>query len=186
MYIVLSFIVLFYLYFKFKPKNIYHFISLGDKEKLIEYIKLNPKSVNYNKHFVTPLSSAIWYGDIEIIDTLLKYGANPNLLSSEGDSAVHRAGYRSDLKILKLLEEYGADFNQSTNYNRKYTREMKPFYELQYFSPSYLESNKEKIESYIKFYKDHFKRNNIDLKLHSWMLDFDSLMRNSKKMHSFQ
>lgn len=180
---ILSLWALFLLRERLKKNNIYYYIYEKDHEGLANFIRMNPNSVNKKSRFNTPLQSAILYGDLAMIRLLLDNGADPNQKTSDGESAVHTAGYKGDLQILKLLSEYKANFNQETSYNLEFVRELKPFYELQYLSPEYLLENKEKVEEQISFYKDNLKKSGVDLGLMSWMLDYDKLIINAEKMH---
>lgn len=104
------------------------------------------------------------------------------MLSSDGESAVHTAGYWGNLEVLNLLSEYGADFNQDTNVNLKYQRNIKPYYNLAFFSSIYLEDNKNNIEEHILFYKNEINKNNVDLGVKSWMLNYECLLNNADNM----
>ena len=182
MFYFIGFIILVICLYQLRPKNIFYYIELGDFDKLKEYIEKNPESVNNNTHYVTPLSKALWHKDINIIKLLLDNGADPNLLSSDGDAAIHRA--YNDLELLKLLEEYGADFNKLTKYKIKYQPDEKPYYKLQHLSPVYLERNQFKIEKILDFYKQHLSKRNINLGIQHWMLDYDALLKNAQKMQT--
>lgn len=54
--------------------------------------------------------------DLDVIRLLLKHGANPNLLDSNGHTCLHVAAYHVDrgIEIITLLKEHGADVNART------------------------------------------------------------------------
>lgn len=57
----------------------------------------------------TPLLIAATKGYTTIVRLLLEYGANPNMKTFDGITALHNAVYEKQIDIVKLLLEYGAD-----------------------------------------------------------------------------
>ncbi|MGZ8537136.1 MAG: ankyrin repeat domain-containing protein, partial [Flavisolibacter sp.] len=55
------------------------------------------------------LMNAALYGSLDMMDLLLKKGANPNLQNTDGETALMWALY--DIEKVKLLLSYGADIN---------------------------------------------------------------------------
>ncbi|GLR71299.1 ankyrin repeat domain-containing protein [Agaribacter marinus] len=90
-------------------------VSEGNLKKVVELLDLgiNVEEPTKNKRKDTPLQYAVEWGHTDIIETLLKYGANPNMLNGIGYAPIHYATTREypDLKVLKLLMSYGGDAN---------------------------------------------------------------------------
>lgn len=62
-----------------------------------------------NNHENTPsIVLAAWEGGIEVLELLLKCGANPNLKSSNGVSAMSTSVRHNKLKEVNMLLKYGA------------------------------------------------------------------------------
>ena len=60
----------------------------------------------------TPLIAAVYHGDIKVAKILLDFGANPNLVSQRGNTALHQAiRYTSGdaQQFIRLLMQFGAD-----------------------------------------------------------------------------
>jgi uncharacterized protein len=79
--------------------------------------------------FATALMRAAFAGDLEIVKLLLSYGADPKIVSSDGETMVAAAaglgfihGYHTGkpeqerLQVVKLLVELGGDVNQADDY----------------------------------------------------------------------
>ena len=65
-----------------------------------------------NNHGQTPLFCASYGGDNEIVELLLKLGANPNRkCGSSSATPVHAAAYRGSRRVLRLLVEAGGDLS---------------------------------------------------------------------------
>jgi uncharacterized protein len=70
-------------------------------------VELNPKTI-----YPSPLGHAIHEDDVVIIESLLKKGANPNLLDSEtGETLLMSAATYSTPEVVRALIEGGADVN---------------------------------------------------------------------------
>jgi hypothetical protein len=62
----------------------------------------------------TPLHSASFYGDIEMVRVLLEYGVDVNAQNGAGCTPLDfasRGGHRNDSRVVQLLVEHGADPN---------------------------------------------------------------------------
>jgi Ankyrin repeats (many copies) len=62
----------------------------------------------------TPLHSAAYYGDLEMVQVLLEYGVDVNVQNSNGDTPLDYAsadGHRNDARVARLLIAHGADPN---------------------------------------------------------------------------
>jgi ankyrin repeat protein len=65
----------------------------------------------------TPLHSAAYFGDLEVIQKLIEYDADVNAEDENGDTPLHLASighYFKDGSALRLLLEHGADINAWT------------------------------------------------------------------------
>lgn len=65
---------------------------------------------------MTPLLSAVFSGNDEIVELLLTKGANVNEKDSDGYSPLMCAAMQGYSNIVKLLIEHGADVNSTNNY----------------------------------------------------------------------
>jgi ankyrin repeat protein len=84
--------------------------------KCAEYIitkfyeeKIDLNYENYDGY--TPLYVACAENQTKIVKLLLKYSANPNILSLWGESPLHVVCKNGNLDIVKMLVEYGANIN---------------------------------------------------------------------------
>ena len=71
---------------------------------------VEPRSENGN----TPLHSAAFYGDLEMVQVLLGYGVDVNVQNNYGNTPLDfasRDGHRNDPRVARLLIEHGADPN---------------------------------------------------------------------------
>ena len=62
----------------------------------------------------TPLHSAAYYGDLEMVQVLLKYGVDVDTRNSHGSTPLNfasRNGHRNDPRVARLLIAHGADPN---------------------------------------------------------------------------
>ena len=71
---------------------------------------VEPKGISEN----TPLHSAAFYGDLEMVQVLLDYGVDVNAQNGNGDTPLDYAssnGHRNDAGVARLLIAHGADPN---------------------------------------------------------------------------
>jgi len=59
----------------------------------------------------TPLTTATFTGQTEVVATLLKLGADPNIRNGDDGTVLHAAAFFGRDKIAKLLIDHGADLN---------------------------------------------------------------------------
>lgn len=94
--------------------------SFGNDE-LIKYFKENPKEIDCELKFTH--SNALHYfirnRNYDMIDKLLDLGADPNFKDSKGNPPIFYALETSNLKCLKILEKYNADFNILIQYKNR-------------------------------------------------------------------
>ncbi len=57
------------------------------------------------------LSNACWFGHFNIVEYLLELGLDINVKNPSGTTPLHRACYKCDFEITKLLCDKGADYN---------------------------------------------------------------------------
>ena len=65
----------------------------------------------------TPLLRAVDYSRVEVIDILLKHGANTNYTNNDGDNILDLACIRGNVEIVKMLLDNGADINGKKGFN---------------------------------------------------------------------
>jgi ankyrin repeat protein len=79
---------------------------LGDKEALAALIEADPRIARSD----AVLMGAVDFGHCDLVQWLLRRGANVNARSSEGShTALHSAAWNGDLAMVKLLVAAGAD-----------------------------------------------------------------------------
>lgn len=100
------------LLFLIPKKNLSNFWYLSKKDKIDFYINAleNVNQVEDIKE-MTALIIAADSGDGELIDILIKLGANVNIKDEESKTALMRAAYRGNKNIVQKLIACGADVN---------------------------------------------------------------------------
>lgn len=87
----------------------------GDLSYVKNYVSRSTTYVNVNivdeKSKLTPLHLASYKGFVDIMEELIKNGADVNLRDNLGRTALHFACIRGNLEGVKLLVESGADIN---------------------------------------------------------------------------
>ncbi|WP_246210262.1 ankyrin repeat domain-containing protein, partial [Wolbachia endosymbiont of Atemnus politus] len=73
----------------------------------------------YNEDGRTPLYVAIWNGNVEVAELLIKYGANVNDNDERNRTPLHVAIGHKQLEIAKLLIKNGANVNAKTKNHGK-------------------------------------------------------------------
>jgi len=90
----------------FSKEEKLHFIQALLKQKV------NKKEINFkDKHGYTALDLAVIHNLVEVVEVLLKNGADPNIKDKNGYTPLHRAVIKSSPVLAKLLLKYGADPN---------------------------------------------------------------------------
>lgn len=82
-------------------------LSLTDMAKLLIDAGADINKVSDDRHY-SPLMDAVQIGHIENAALLLQHGANPNLQSEDGQTALILAVGRQDKELVQLLMRYGA------------------------------------------------------------------------------
>lgn len=94
------------------------YIKEGDLKKIEERIKEHPEEINMKLRvrkdkYKTALKYAfcrtIVQNRLEILELLLKNGANPNIHYKNGDTLLHYSIYTAGTDVVELLLKYGAD-----------------------------------------------------------------------------
>jgi len=88
------------------------------KEEKLHFVKallkqkINKDEINFkDKHGYTALDLAVIHNLVDVVEVLLKNGANPNIKDKNGYTPLHRAVIKSSAVLTKLLLKYGADPN---------------------------------------------------------------------------
>lgn len=94
----------------------FHYVKIGDLAlKEIEQLLINSGGYHYFENdipYTTPLALAATYGQINTVELLLKYGANPNKKNPKQEmSALSIAAREGHELIVEKLLEAGADIN---------------------------------------------------------------------------
>jgi len=90
-----------------------HYTIKNNEYEITEY--LLSKGVSANKY--NPLLYASYYKDTRFAEVLLNYGADVNLVSKSGETALNRAVNERNTNLTKLLLMHGADPNLVTKQN---------------------------------------------------------------------
>ncbi len=90
----------------FGNTNIVHFLLANGA---------NPDLASKNDFHVSPIHSACAISNYDIVEILIKSGANVNARQMQGVTPLHSAAHNGQTKIAKLLIESGADINAKTD-----------------------------------------------------------------------
>jgi len=74
--------------------------------------------IDAGSKFGTPLMAAVFKDEYELVATLLKYKANPDLTDGSGTAPLHYAAMKQNDGIVKLLVEAHANINLKDNKGR--------------------------------------------------------------------
>jgi ankyrin repeat protein len=89
-------------------------------DRVIELVG-NGADVNAkNVYGRSALAAAAFYGNVEVVKALKELGADANLKSNDGSTAMHEAaqrGGRGNIEVVRLLKGYGCEINQ---FNRQW------------------------------------------------------------------
>ena len=94
--------------------DVFESAATGRTERLVELIETDPSSTNaYSPDGFTPLGFAVFFGQPEIVKTLLNAGADANLPSRESMKVtpLASAAAAKQTDIARLLIEHGANVN---------------------------------------------------------------------------
>eukprot|EP00300_Choanocystis_sp_HF-7_P014780 c18819_g1_i2.p2 GENE.c18819_g1_i2~~c18819_g1_i2.p2 ORF type:complete len:216 (+),score=27.30 c18819_g1_i2:62-709(+) len=94
-------------------------VQKGDVKKARAIVQANPSLVNaqmyetYTQDGWTPINTAAWYGQAEIVGLLLQHGANPDTANPFGSSVLHIGAMRGNTEIVRLLLSHRARINRT-------------------------------------------------------------------------
>ncbi|KAG1945785.1 oxysterol-binding protein-related protein 1 [Pimephales promelas] len=71
-------------------------------------IDINCKGKSKSNHGWTPLHLASYFGHTDVVEELLKAGADANLSNNVGDTALHKAAFTGRKEVVMLLLQYDA------------------------------------------------------------------------------
>ena len=95
-----------------KKDLLYIYIANDDVDKIKDLLQ---QKINLNSSTFNPpiLEEAVNYGNKEVVELLLKHGANPNIENKDGATPLYVASksYKNKKDIVELLLKYGADPN---------------------------------------------------------------------------
>lgn len=95
-----------------KKDLLYIYIANDDVNKIKDLLQ---QKINLNSSTFNPpiLEEAVNYGNKEVVELLLKHGANPNIENKDGSTPLYVASksYKNEKDIVELLLKYGADPN---------------------------------------------------------------------------
>ena len=93
--------------FSFK-RRLYAAATFGVHSAVVALCMVGIVDTNINVRGRTPLINASQFGNTAIVSTLLDYGANVNLESSDGGIALHNAAQDGHVEIAKMLIKAGS------------------------------------------------------------------------------
>ena len=96
-----------------------HLIVLGCASiDLPTYLAISNENIDVVDSFGrTALMWAAWRGDVSSFSALLKFGANPQASSNDGNSVLLYATYGGSKECLRLILNAGADINHTSHSN---------------------------------------------------------------------
>ena len=86
------------------PQSLFKAIEMGDVQNTFLLLEAGI-DINVSMDRRAPLMSAVLDGSYELVDILLKSGANPNLKNIKNETAFSIAQDKNNEKILRLLEK---------------------------------------------------------------------------------
>ena len=88
-------------------------VRAGDLEGLKKLLKTHPEQIQMKDYWRDPLLfCAIREGHSQIVNYLIKQGADLNALGKHDEPALHAAAYAGNLETVKILLQRGVDVNQ--------------------------------------------------------------------------
>lgn len=89
----------------------------GDPLRAKLYLKAgwdpNVQSSNDENHYL--LTDLAYQGDVQMVDTLLRAGANPDVSDNTGSTALWIAARLGDIEMVRILLEHGANPKKQNN-----------------------------------------------------------------------
>lgn len=147
--------------FRTEP-DLFDFSRTGDLRGLADTLTASPETDlnSQNTRGYSPLMLAVYNGQKDFCEALLRCGANVNSTDSVGNTVLMASAFKGDLNILKLLLEFGATTelkNQSNMTVRDWAVMFGRGEVLAYLDHHYpTENNTSKIKSFFRFIKLSF------------------------------
>jgi hypothetical protein len=95
-----------------------HYASSIDKHKTIEILIKAGANLNILYYEDSPIMTAIYYENLEIVELLLKNGVNVNFKNKNGKTAAISAVVYNKPEVLEVLKKYNADFTIKDESNK--------------------------------------------------------------------
>ena len=147
-------------------------IECNEINKIKDYLKKDSSNLNIlNEKGISPLHIAVINGNLEIIKLLIKYGANPNIISkNKNQTPLHFAYIFKSLffnQIINLLLKYNANPNIEDIYKKRPCEYLSKYKESNEVENTLSKENDDDIEinnnTNISSYKNNINRiNNKD------------------------
>jgi len=94
-------------------QDIHELSKKGDLVQIKALLEKEPELVNKKDDLDwSPLHHASFQGHIEVVEFLIKSGAETNTLDNFGYTPLHRAALRGHIEVTKILIDAGADLNK--------------------------------------------------------------------------
>ena len=87
----------------------------GDQSEVNRIVAAQPEALEARdaRHGNTPLHWAAFHGHLDVVRTLIKNGANPNVHTKDGYTPLRDAAYRGHTEVVRFLLEAGARVEES-------------------------------------------------------------------------
>merc|ERR1719494_116550 len=84
-------------------------VVIADDGSSLPTVDVNCKGKHKSNYGWTPLHLAAYFGHKEVVDALLKHGANVNTINGMGDTPLHRAAFTGRRDVVLMLLHHNAD-----------------------------------------------------------------------------
>lgn len=90
----------------------------SDSKEIVDLFIENGADINLTTSGITDLMYACMRNDVNVVEALLKYGADPNIEDDCGQTALHMACSNGNRKNVELLLKYGANKDAKDIFDR--------------------------------------------------------------------
>ena len=97
-------------------RRLWNAVDAGNVEELENVLSSQPVINSRDANGVTPLMRAACYNRLEVVRTLINYGADVNAMRSDGFTPLLLAIFYGHAAVVRLLCESGADVNVTTRF----------------------------------------------------------------------